>query len=362
MIYRTRQVELARPRSRDIADNRATVWMDVVRPEVPFDPRALFIGSYSRIRATCLDFAEPGVAVFAFSLRGGKWLATMCLAARPGEVRAGVVGRHSGADLFLDGDAGLALRHLLVAIEPTSLADALRGEVRFRVMDLETGAAPIDEQGRRVASLTAEGPVFLRCQDFALLALVTGDPTDWPERAEDAWDCLPERVFVEERLASGSRPRRLPHAPPVGSVPLTGGRRTTLVRVFDGPSHVRAVATDEPPCGMLRVESRGTCRAIGVGRETLRRGLLVGRYERCHTQDGSPIQDERVSRVHLMIVELGGLPCAIDLGSSNGSWALDAVAGPPVPLRAAPLAAGERIGLAGASTTVTWCPVSGAAG
>ncbi len=365
MTYRTRLVELARPRARAVADNRATVWMDTpAARDLPMDPRGLFVENYRRIRSTCLDFAEPGLAVFAFALDGAAWLATMCLAARPGEVRAGVVGRHSGADLFLEGDAGLALRHLLYVVEPMPLADALRGEVRFRVMDLETGASPIDEQGRRVASLTAEGPVFLRCQGFALLALVTGDSTDWPERAEDAWDCLPERVFVEERLASGSRPRRMPHAPPAGAaaaIAAGDGRRTTLVHVLAGPTHVRPLASDEPACGEVHVASHGTRRAIGVGRESLRRGLLVGRYDRCHSQDGSPILDERVSRVHLMIVELGGRPCAIDLGSSNGTFALDAVDGHAVPLRAAPLVDGERIGLAGAGTTITWRGLSAGA-
>lgn len=355
MDHRTRLVELARPRGREDAENRATVWMDVPSRELPFDPRALFIASYPRIRGTCLEFSEPGVAVFAFSLAGGTWLATMCLAARPGEVRAGVVGRHSGADLFLDGDEHLALRHLLYVIEPMPLGDALRGEVRFRVMDLETGAAPLDEQGRRVASLTSEGPVFLRCQGFALLALVTGDATDWPERAEDAWDCLPERVFVEERLATGSRPRRLPHARPAGVEPL---RRTTVVHVLEGPTHLRALASDEPPCGVLEVDSRGSRRALRVGRESLRRGLLVGRYERCHTSEGSPIHDERVSRVHLMVVELAGRPHAIDLGSSNGSFALDDAGERTVRLRTAPLADGARVGLAGAGTAIRWSPLS----
>lgn len=354
MDFRTRVVELARPAARAAADNRATLCLDVASPgEASFDPRALFIAQYRRIRSTCLDFAEPGLAVLAFSLDGGAWLGSMCLAARPGEIRAGVVGRHTGSDLFLEGDARLALRHLLYVIEPMPLSDALRGEVRFRVMDLETGSPPADEHGRSVASLTAEGPVFLRCRRYALLAFVTGDPTDWPEEAADAWACLPERVFVEERLAAGSLPRVLPIREPVREQPLG---RTTVVRVLEGPTHVAALASDETPCGRLHVVSRGTRRALAVGHETLRRGLLVGRYERCHSQLGTPIADERVSRVHLMIVELAGRVCAIDLGSSNGSFALDAVDGRAMPLRAGPLAEGHRIGLAGLDTTIAWQP------
>ncbi len=353
MRFRTRVVELARPDARAAADNRATLCLDVSSAgEAPFDPRALFIEHYGRIRSTCLAFAEPGVSVFAFALDRGAWLGSMCLAARPGEIRAGVVGRHTGADLLVDADSRLALRHLLYVIEPMPLSDALRGEVRFRVMDLETGCAPTDEEGRSVASLTAEGPVFVRVRDVALLALVTGDATDWPDKAEDAWSCLPERVFVEERLAVGSLPRALPIREPAGGKERLG--RTTLVRVLEGPTHVASLGSDETPCGRVRLVSHGTRRALAIGQETLRRGILVGRYERCHSQRGMPIADERVSRVHLMIVELAGKVCAIDLGSSNGSFALDAVDGCAVALRAALMADGQRIGLAGAATTVAW--------
>jgi hypothetical protein len=356
-------VELARPSARAVADNRATQCLDVPMLDgepVRFDPRPLFVEHYPRIRSSCLDFAEPGIAVFAFSLRSRRWLATMCLAARPGEIRAGVVGRHTGADLFLAGDARLALRHLLYVIEPMPLSDALRGEVRFRVMDLETGSPPTDEAGRPVASLTAEGPVFVRCHDYALLALVTGDPTDWPESAEDAWACVPERVFVEERLAAGSAPRRLPFGEP-SSLGHERLGRTTVVRVLEGPTHVSALASDEASCGQVRLVARGARRALSVGHDILQRGLLVGRYERCHSQRGTPITDERVSRVHLMIVELAGRVCAIDLGSSNGSFALDAADGKPVALRAAPLVEGQRIGLAGSDVTIAWQPEPGGA-
>jgi hypothetical protein len=355
MRFRTRVVELARPAARAVADNRATLCLDVPSAgEARFDPRALFVEHYGRIRSTCLAFAEPGVSVFAFALDRGTWMGSMCLAARPGEIRAGVVGRHTGADLLLEGDARLALRQLLYVIEPMPLSDALRGEVRFRVMDLETACPPTDEEGRSVASLTAEGPVFVRVRDVALLALVTGDATDWPENAEDAWACLPERVFVEERLAAGSLPGPLPIREPASGGERLG--RTTVVRILQGPTHVGSLGSDETPCGRVRLESHGARRALAVGRETLRRGILVGRYERCHTQRGMPIADERVSRVHLMIVEIAGKVCAIDLGSSNGSFALDAVSGCAVALRAAPMVDGQRIGLAGVATTVAWCP------
>ena len=352
--YRSRVVELADPIAGAVRNAR-TVCLSAPRP-ASCDFRAVFRAHYQRIRAACLEFAEPGVAVFAFSLVDDRWRGTMCLASRPGELRAGVIGRHSSAALSLRGEDSLALRHLVVVLEPVALRDALRGDVRFRVMDLETGSPPLNEQGKPVASLTAEGPVFLVCQGYALMAFVTGDATDWPERADDAWGMLPERVFVAERapVAWGSGPRPMPQPePPPRRSRDDGDRvgRTTLVRTQAGPSHIaiRPLCEDEPVHGNLIIDTRARTDTLRVGLEALRRGLLVGRYERCHA---SAISDERVSRVHLMIVELAGRACAIDLASSNGTFQL--AGDEATPMRAATLDDGQPIALAGAGTRVTW--------
>jgi hypothetical protein len=352
MKYRTRVVELARRGRRASMENRATIIVASRSADAPFDFRRLFCAHYARIRATCLDFAEPGVAVFAFSLEDGAWQGSMCLAARPGEVRAGVIGRHSEADLPLGGDPSLALRHLLFLVEPGTLAGALRGEVRFRVLDLETGSPPRDEEGRPVSALTAEGPVFLTCPGFALLALTTGDPTDWPDSARDAWDCLPERVFVEERLARGSAPRPMPRLP---AAPARG-RRSTVVTLVDGPSHIEyaALAGGEPPAGHLVLDSGGDQSRVPVGQGTLSRGLLIGRYARCHVNAGAAIADIRVSRVHLLLIDVAGQLLAIDLASSNGSYLLGAGLAPVVGFRAAAFNPGEVIALADFTTVIAW--------
>ena len=352
MRYRTRVVELARRGARGKAEDLATVHDDSRwSPDAPCDFRRLFVAHYPRIRATCLAFAEPGVAVFAFSTDGGSWQGSMCLAARPGEARAGVIGRHSAADLFLDGAPTLALRHLVLLLEPLPLRAALRGEVRFRVMDLETGSPPRDEHGRAVASLTAEGPVFLTCEGFALLAFVTGDPTDWPERAADAWDIQPERIFVDERLAEGSGPRRLP--PPRRA---SGRRASTVVRLQGGPRHL-AAATDDPAAGHLHLASAGGRLRLPVGDDALRRGLLLGRYQRCHNHAASPIVDTSVSRVHLLLVDIAGRPVAIDLASSNGTFLLDHATATLAPVRLHHLAPGDLLALASARTVLSWQPL-----
>jgi hypothetical protein len=187
---------------------------------------------------------------------------------------------------------------------------------------------------------------------------VTGDATDWPERAADAWACVPERVFVAERapVASGSGPRPMPQPEPEPELPLRPAGddragRTTLVRTHAGPSHIsiRALCDDEPVHGNLVIDSRARSETLRVGREALRRGLLVGRYERCHA---SAIADERVSRVHLMVIELGERVCAIDLASSNGSYAVED--GQATPLSAALVGDGQAIALGGTNTVVAW--------
>jgi hypothetical protein len=303
------------------AENSRTV-VATFRASAPaIDFRRLFLAHYERIRAVCMEFAEPGLAVVSIDLRG-RWEGSMCLASRAGELRTGVVGRHSEADLFIGDDPTIALRHLLFVVEPPrSLQSALRGEVRFRVLDLNTGNPPIDEDGRAVESLTAEGPIFLACQDHAIMAFVTGDPTDWPESARDAWACIPARVFVEERLAptaEGSKRSRLPGA---RRMPIEIGR-ITLVRRHEGPVHVvdRRMSEDDSAHGILMIQSGEKTEVLRVGRESLRRGLLVGRYDRCQASERNAIEDVNVSRVHLMVVEIVGQPFAIDLASSNGSY------------------------------------------
>jgi len=350
MRFRTRLVELARSPAQAAAGNRATVHTRSVRVDHLCDFRRLFAAHYQRIRATCLAFAEPGVAVFAFSRQSGTWQGSMCLAARPSEVRAGVVGRHTAADLFLGDGPSLALRHLLYVIEPLPLRAALRGEVRFRVIDLETRNPPRDEEGRAVASLTAEGPVFLTCAGVALLAFVTGDPTDWPESAADAWHIQPERIFVDERLASGSAPRPLPFARPAPS-----RHSTTIVRQA-GPRHIVDLCSGEAPVGHLLLDTPYGRHDLQVGADALGRGVLLGRYDRCHNHAASAALESRVSRVHLLLIEVAGDLIAIDLGSSNGTFLLDPDRGSLIPLRIGRLDAGQILALGSPRTLVSWHP------
>jgi len=350
--YPSRVVEPAQPGARRSAANNSTSYLEPSSEEA-IDFHWLFFTHYRRIRESCLEFAEAGLAIFAISeLRG--WAGTMFLASPKEGVNVGVVGRHSEADLYLD-DPSIALRHLVFLVAPRGpQGDAVDGMARFRVLDLNTGSPPIDEEGRAVESLTATGPVFLGCQGHAIMAFVTGDPGDWPASAEDAWSRLPDRVFMEEDRAPSAHAE--PPTPDARAPRMTRvePRRATTIRRESGPAHVatRQDAGDEPVFGQLIIASLDRMETLRIGRESLRRGLLVGRYDRCDA-GRTAIEDPGVSRVHVLIIESDGLPYAIDLGSTNGTLCTDS-SGTRMPFRVLPLCDGDRMGLGGATTYLVW--------
>lgn len=322
--------------------------------------RRLFVQNYDLIRAAVLDFDQPGVAVVAIDALSGAVAGVMCLAQRSHGVRAGVLGRHSAADLALPGAGGIALRHLAVLVEPARApAPGLHPDVRCRILDLRTGAKPIDEEGRRIGSLTVEGPAFLSLHRHAVMVFTTGDSTDWPARAEDAWSCLPERVFVEEQL------ERFPSFP-VGTDPAIDldararhrvllGRTSTIIRLAapvraeDDLGHL-----GERSRGSLTISSHAGLQILEVGSQALRRGILIGRYSRCDASaDSGVVRERSVSRVHLLVTEVDGSAYAIDLASSNGTYVLGDVGSAEL-LGRGPLANGTRLRLGRSTIQVIW--------
>jgi hypothetical protein len=355
-LYRSRIVELA---ARAGGDNQRTM---IVPPEArPPAPsfEALFCAHYPALRAIVAGFQQIGIAVVAIDRERGHVAGSMCLAARVGGIQTGIVGRHSEVDLALPDDPSLALRHLAFVVEPVQSFSA-DGEARFRVLDLHTGNPPIDEEGRAVEALTAEGAAFLSCGRYVLLSFLTGDAAAWPESVDDGWACLPERVYVEERLADGTgssaaasaagRPRR------ARGSQGQGGPASTLVSRSAGPMATqRPLLRDgEEPAGVLSIETGLDRLVFATGGEALQRGLLIGRYSRCHGSHGSAITSGRVSRVHLLVLRVAGVVYGVDLGTTNGSYR--EVTGGLERIRQLPMDPETRIVLAGSATSVRWSP------
>jgi FHA domain-containing protein len=202
---KTRIVRLDGGQRREHAENTRTGVMVVdAMPVASF--QGLFMLCYSEIRKVCESFALPGVAVVAIDVGRKRVAGSLCVAAKPGHANSAIIGRHSMADLFLDSDPSLSLRHLALLVHPLRGWDSPGGgDIHYRVLDLRTRAAFEDEEGRRLEAVAAEGPIFLRCGGYALMFFVTGDPTPWPDAGDSAWECIPERVYLDEQPAEPDR-------------------------------------------------------------------------------------------------------------------------------------------------------------
>jgi hypothetical protein len=303
---------------RDEASNDATIALSVcvggsppALVEGPFD--SLFRRHYPTLRRLLSAHAGPGLAFLVCSaerLEASAWYA-----ARPDAIHALIVGRHNQADVFLPSDPRLSLRHLALLLHPAEGKAA----PRFRVCDLRTPLAFRDEDGRPLQSVEAAGPLLLRCASYAILLFPTGVPDDsWPEDPDEAWARVPPRVYAEASPAEpgGWQERRLQVVPPAPPPP-----GSTLALALPGPILPSATADDSAPArGEILLSSpRGRVR-LRLGVRDARQGVLLGRYERCDGGGLPLLDDNSLSRVHLLLIELDGGLYAIDTSSKNGSW------------------------------------------
>lgn len=215
--------------------------------------------------------------------------------------------------MYLHEDPTLSLRHLALLLHPQQGG----ADLRFKLLDLRTHVAFEDEHDNRVEELVAEGPMFVRCGRYALFCLVTGDPLDWPEDADDAWDCIPSRVYQKENDAEPDRwARRLRRAQP--------GRDSLRTVIHTAPGPVRAsehlLVADEAPIGELHVRTPLGHQSLVIGRAAACQGILLGRYERCDVDGTRVLADNGISRVHVLVVEIENRLYAVDTASTNGTW------------------------------------------
>lgn len=307
-------------------------------PEASFEE--LYRNHHSDIAAAYLRHAhEPGVLVAAVvpghGLRGHLWLAA------DATLRAGIAGRHERTELFLGDDPALSLRHLAILVRREEGAG-----VRIRVFDLRTGMHIRDEADRRLATVAADGPLFLRASVHRFFLLPTGTTAALP-----SWDALPPRVFADARDDAP-----LPAVRPVGPRPppvvhaFDAATVVTANPPLEAPEWMELVEPGEAPFGHLRVSARGRTTVLTIGAARASRGILIGRYDRCDGVLPAGWMPEDVSRVHAMLLCDGGSLHVIDAGSTNGT----SLRG--LPVRCEPMPAGERVWIGSAS--MVWDPAN----
>jgi hypothetical protein len=332
-------VDLWADQARGSKQNHATVMRPTVNPYGQRSLRDLFIGAYKKFADRCREVEEPGLAVIAVEERTGRAAGLVRLCARVERHVAAIVGRHDECDLYLTGSNQLALRHLAIILDPVTSWKAGDKGVRYRVLDLRTSDGFTDEEGRTLRGLRCEGPAILRCAGHALFILPLGDPTDWSSSADDAWSCLPERVYFDEvdTFPQGSMPKMIalrtcPGIPMSNVVaqpgmPLGTGivHRATEALECDHTdarsrdSAVNMLAENGDLAGTLELIGPSLRETVRIGAQALSDGVLLGRYARCDGAGGLA-DDATLSRVHALLIQVENTVLLIDTASSNGTW------------------------------------------
>jgi len=300
--------------------------------------REQFTKHYLQIREWLNTHSErPGVTLLAMSpdaVHGAAFLA-----AKPNNVSTAIIGRHSKADLRLKDDASLSLRHIALLLFPHP--DDGR-PCRYRLLDLRSATAFLDERGKRLRALEADGPAFVRVGHYALLVFATsGADEPWPEDPEAGWARIPSRLYLDEVEtekkskeweANSDKAWEVDALPSMSSSP-------TLVHNVAGPEMAvhELLDSNEAPSGELLITSSRGAATVILGHRAVQSGILLGRSRRCDA--GKVLSDRAISRVHILIIEIAGVLYAIDTASSNGIFEDEARE------RATPLEPGSSISL-----------------
>jgi hypothetical protein len=305
------------------------------------DFHGLFLEGFDTIRASVSAIHDDGFVVFAASAAGiesGVWLR-----ATPYVINAAVVGRHTSCHLRLGEDREISLRHAAIIVSQVAPGSPLR----LRLVDLRTSSGVVDEHGRRWHNIESDGPLAVHLASCSLMAFPTGPSTAaWPHEAEEAWSAIPPRVYSDSSADESTPARRSWSA----ATDAAGPRGATLVRGLLPPvTWSRSlVAEGETARGELLVCSRPGEARLLVGARALRRGILLGRYDRCDNEGVPILSDLHISRVHVLVIEVDGQVFAVDTGSKNGLWREHQ------PVRRCALGAGEVVDLGGGLAQLTW--------
>jgi len=310
----TRVVRIRSGIERDHEQNVATCYAYLPQENPPaLDPESLFVRHYQECRNRWQNYGRQGVLVFAFDEQkqplGELWLDAETIGAR-----AGIIGRHSECDLIIPSShISVSLRHLVVVVRKTPDED-----VQFQVIDLSTGKGFCCEDTDAHRSVLSNGSMFVRMGTVHLMFLTTPVLFSGAETAKEAYHCLPERVVLEQEshTLSGLNPGRHP-----SSLVVPVDPEKTSIRSSVGPVLGAAdlCGREEAPLGAISYRSGRNRVVRPVGAAALKRGILLGRYDRCHFGPSSDEQDSQVSRVHILLIRDAEETLVIDTASTNGT-------------------------------------------
>ena len=304
-------VDLWGHQARGNVPNCTTLVGNASRPQRSRDMKEMFVTAYRAFASMCKAVDEPGLAIVAVHESTGRAQGLVTLRARVERHVAAIVGRHDSADMYLDRAPEMALRHLAIILDPVTSWNRGDSTVRYRVLDLRTQNGFTDENGRQLRGICCEGPALIRAGGHALFLLPLGDPSDWPEDADDAWGFLPERVYFDELLVHPEGSLRMPKR--------EKSQRKSMIFRTHGPRDTAtgSVSASGTIGGAIDVIGPNLAGQITIGSDELRDGVLLGRYARCDSAQYT--DDPSMSRVHALLIQIDNRILLVDTGSVNGT-------------------------------------------
>lgn len=342
---------------------------------VPERMKAAFLDAFRAIRQSYEDAPRSSYVLFVVG-EHGQTIYREFLPLQGERFVDRIAGRHLQCTVRLPGPPSVSLRHLLLRfhLQPGRGQDPV-----FKVLDLATPSGFITVDGQQTFGMSGigHGAFYLDGNHFFLLFR---DRMQFPQNPLEAWkailpvdapELIPDALRVQNAPFSEKqiKPRLAPLQNDSVQKNEDSSRGKTFfgkssIWIIGGPQYLPAAAGlgEEPshPQGgggggrrlMLLVQSadRTIDVRIAVQAEQLRRGILVGRYDRCNLGPAHFQFAHDISRVHLLLIEDEGHFFAIDTDSTGGTR----VDGEPI--STLELDGITRLQLAG-SLSITWKPV-----
>lgn len=277
-----------------------------------------FLCNYKQFAPVLREAQEPGVVVVAIDRSNRRLVSVQALRATHTEPQVLIAGRLPTADLVVSGDPAISSRHFAVVVDALSGREP-HGGVFYQVLSLRSPRSLKTERGVAVGGIRADGHMFLECGNHIFFFFVSDrDSGSWPESPLQAWLSIPKRVYLEDRtnLAEGSEVRQPP------SRPVSLQSNATLVSVLPGPSQLNVgnlLRDGEPQVAELRIDVPGSTTRVPVGSSAIASGILFGRNGTPQTAPPA-VPVERLSRAHLLIVDVSGRVFACDTASQGGVY------------------------------------------
>jgi len=290
MSVRTRVVHLGALVDRDEAYNDKTRVFPSGPCVTPVEK--LFERHHAEMADALEGEPQPGLMVFALSslaIEGSMWLS-----ASEG-LRAGSIGRHGCTDLHLPQDQGMSLRQCLMLVRKVNDC------VRSYVVDLDSAAGLETEDYEAARAVEASGHFFLRVPGCLLACFPTGCALPWERNAEAPFATLRPRIVELTDVGADRRSGSLTIEPG----PVDGARQPLCL-------------PGERPAGVLTIRCGPKTERISVGASALDCGITLGRDGRC--AGWKTLQEDRVSRVHALLLSRDDVLYVADAGSTNGTW------------------------------------------